>query len=235
MVPGGTQRCLQVAQATPYMYQDPITLATNNLITGDPQVWDMFGTVWFGQQGLGYLGSQSFDVNWIYHQMYWNSARTQVSYLYEVHFNDGTFVTYGPVTYSKVSGDSSTNFASGTNTRSMPDGNVYKLKYLQFGIEGIGGTTSGYNIKLYDMSYTYGTSSTKNLSTIVARTTNAASSTDYTNGSWITYDLSVGVMRVGSANFSSDACYNPDSGCTLPARQVLWYPGTAVPVGTRLW
>jgi len=208
-------------------YQSPVTLYTYNLMVGEPQVWQPGVMKWYDSQGLGYFGSQPYEINWVNDYFLWNSARTNVKFYYEVHFNDGTYALYGPMTYNKLSGDTSTSFASGRQTIYMyPYGNI-NFKYLQFGIEGFGGTTSGYNAKMYDNYYVYGSGTTKYLSSFAGRST-VGSFSDYTYGSYIYYTPGGGGSQptiIGNAVWNSDACYYLDSGCSLPTGQVLWHQG----------
>ena len=138
---------------SPVMYQAPTTLNTDDSIVGDPQVW-LAGSSspdWIESIPIGDHGSGDEDVDYVYYTFYWNGARTQVSFYYEPHFNDGTYTSAGIETYTRITGDDSDNFATGWEDKSF-GGNTYRVKFLQFAAES-GSSTSGWEIKQYDMSY----------------------------------------------------------------------------------
>lgn len=155
-------------------------------------------------------------------------------FYYEPHFNDGT-ATWDDATYNKISGDSSTNFASGYKNKSI-GGNTIRFKFLQFATESIGGSSSGWNVKQYDMHYVRPSIGIVDLADVVARSMEwDIGSTGYTYGTWINYDAS-NYGYVGSAKYTANADYDLKSGSSLPAGEVKWYKDpTSLPKGTRLW
>lgn len=229
---------------TGWIYQSPITLYTYNLITADAQVWNQGVQKWYVPLGLGYFGTGPTNVDWIKHYFQWDAARTNVKFWYEVHFNDGTYVLYNPnntdVIYFKQAGDTSTDFASGDAVVNIYPYGAINFKYLQFGLEGFGGTSTGYNVKQYGLSYTYGepgSGTIKYLSSIPAKSTSGSFDNSY--GSYISYTPGGGgccPSIIGTAVWNSDACYNLDSGCSLPKGEVLFHQGgTPIPPLTSLW
>lgn len=218
--------------STKVMYQSPTWLETDSIVYGEPQIW-MVGNAnpsWLSSMTLGHFGAASSDINYIYYTFYWNAAHTQVTFYYEPHYNDGTS---GGVwdTYTKVTGDTSTNFAAGWEDKTI-SGTSYRFKYLQFGTES-GASSNGWQVKQYDMTYYY-TGNTVNLSSIVAKSA-VYDATGTTNDSYIVYDGTT-VDRVGLENYVANADYDLKSGSTLPAGEVRWYKdSSSLAAGTRLW
>lgn len=217
---------------TNVFYQAPVAISTTGNITGEPQIWNPTGKLWSQSIALGMHGSDPEDVSWVYYTFYWNSLRTTVSFYYEAHYNDGTVSLISPKVYTKGSADTSTNFASGYKNQTI-GGSTYKFKFLQFGAESDGGSTTGWQMKMYDMIYYYSGGST-NLSSVVARSMEY-SSTDLTHGTWINWDSSY-IQAIGDSKYTANADYDLKSGSSLPPGEVVWYKdSTSLPKGTRLW
>jgi hypothetical protein len=95
------------------VYQAPVTLQTDDDIVGDSQVYLGTTLEWYEQVAIGEHGSDDEDVDYVYYTFYWNGARTQVTFYYEPHYNDGTSSSATIETYTRVTGDDSDNFATG--------------------------------------------------------------------------------------------------------------------------
>lgn len=220
---------------TRMVYQAPTWLETDGTIWSSPQVHKIGQAppAWIREDQLGEHGSGSTDIDYVYYTFFWNSARTQVTFYYEPHFNDGTATSYLD-TYSKVSGDTSTNFAAGWKDITVNSVN-YRFKLLQIGAESAS-STSGWKFKQYGMTYycNDGSCTTVNLSSVIARSL-VWDTTSTTYESWISY-YGNEVRRVGEQNYVAQADYDLKSGSTLPPGEVVWYKSsTSVPAGTRLW
>lgn len=219
------------------MYQDPITLNTNLSVTGDPQVWTIDGTApsWSSSTSLGTHGTGSSNVDYVYTTFYWNSGRTQVTFYYEPHYNDGTSGS-STITYSKssVPSDKSDNF--GVGYKDFVSGSTtYRIKYLQFAVES-GDVSTGWNIKQYSMGYIKPSVGTINLSSINTYTSPYIS-TDALNHSWIMYKLvgsTLSLTAVGKAQYNVDSDYAHEGG-GVPTGTVYWFRGTFLTPGTQLW
>lgn len=219
------------------MYQDPITLNPSLSVTGDPQVWILGGTSpsWQSSTPLGTHGSGLSNVDYVYTTFYWNGARTQVTFYYEPHYNDGTSGS-SVVTYSKssVPSDKSDNFGVGYKDF-ISGSTTYRVKYLQFGAES-GDVASGWNIKQYSMGYVKTSGSLVNLSSINSFTSPYIS-TDALNHSWIMYKLTgstLSLNAIGKAQYNVNADYAHEGG-GVPAGTVYWFRGTFLTPGTQLW
>lgn len=220
---------------TRMVYQAPTWLETDGAIWSSPQVHKIGQgpAAWIRDDELGQHGTDPSDVAYVYYALIWNNARTQVTFYYEPHYNDGTYAGF-LYTYTKVSGDTSTNFASGWKDITV-GGTSYRFKFLQIGAES-GSSTSGWKVKQYGMTYycSDGSCTTVNLSSVIARSLVWDTSTT-TYESWISY-YGTEVRRVGEQNYIAQADYDLKSGSTLPPGEVVWYKSsTSVPAGTRLW
>ncbi|HXG06823.1 MAG TPA: hypothetical protein VNI77_05805 [Nitrososphaera sp.] len=216
---------------TKMVYQAPTLVDTDDVMYGAPQVWTAdTGIEWYDELPIGTHGSNDEDVDYVYYTLAWNGARTQVTFCYEAHTNDGT-VFWDSTTYSKISGDTSTNFAAGWEDRTIGS-TSYRFKYLQFGVES-GSSTSGWVARQYDMTY-YHSGGAVELEDVIGRSlVRDTSSTTYE--SWITY-TGTNVARVGTSNYVANADYNLKSGSSLSDGEVEWYKdNSSLAAGTRLW
>jgi len=220
---------------TRMVYQAPTWLETDGSIISEPQVFKIgqVAPAWIKDDVLGDHGTAQSDIAYVYYALIWNSARTQVTFYYEPHYNDGTYQGYVQ-TYTKVSGDTSTNFAAGYKDITV-NSVSYRFKLLQIGVES-NLSTSGWQIKQYGMTYycNNGSCTTVNLSSVPARSI-VWDTTSPTYESWITY-YGNDPRRVGLQNYIAQADYDLKSGSSLPPGQVVWYKSSSmVPAGTPLW
>jgi hypothetical protein len=219
-----------------FMWQAPTWLNPDGTVEGDPQAWEdgITTAAWIRSLALGTFGTGSTDIKYVYISFWWDSARSQITFYYEPHRNDGSY-TSKLDTYLKNSADTSTNFASGWQDVTV-SGTTYRFKYLQIGAESQS-STSGWKTKMYGMTYycNDGSCSTVDLSTIVARSL-VWDTTSTTYESWISYYGIFAPKRVGDENYVANADYHLKSGSTLPAGQVQWFKSSSsLPAGTQLW
>ncbi|MEW6605407.1 MAG: hypothetical protein AB1351_12075 [Thermoproteota archaeon] len=117
-------------------------------------------------------------------------------------------------TYNKISEDDSENFASGYRNIDV-DGDNYRVKFLQFGVESPSGPTSGWEVLQYDMHYIRPGVGTVDLEDVVARSMEWG---DITHGTYINYvDLGTAVVfqEVGKAAYTANADYPLKPGSSL--------------------
>ncbi|MFY3742064.1 MAG: hypothetical protein HMLIMOIP_002527 [Candidatus Nitrosomirales archaeon] len=216
-----------------------VELRSTGAITGQSDVFrfeDANACFSEGPATIGTFGTNPTDTNYVYWVLAWDSGRTKILFYYENHQNNGNVNVPPEIVYEKAvdcgGTDDSVNFLYGHKIISS----TYKLKYLQFGIEGpLGMSTNGWKAREYSMTL-YGTSDPggiKSLSSLEARTAKFYTNpVDNMNHSWVT-QKNLQLRAVGGAPYILDADY-PAEG-TATSGNVIWFYGGPLPVNTKLW
>jgi hypothetical protein len=216
-----------------YIYQMASMLKTDGNLQGLAQVWDgstkKFDCATSWTNGCPTFGSLSSN-NYFYQTLYWDGAKTKVTYYWEAHSNSGS-VTAKTGDYTRPSADTSRNFFAGTETISSK-----KYKFLQMGVESQS-ISDSWQVYEFDGGFVQvgtggGVKYVKNYNGYHTTYKN----TDNTNHSLITYKGST-PYAIGAELYSANADYELKSGSTMLAGNVKWYYDASLPitVGRHLW